>query len=206
MSLVFAAIAPHPPILLPNVGSEQDREKVKKTIENMNRLGSILDEKKPTKIAISSPHPQWGFDVPLYFLAKNFKGEVEKLLLSIESPKHYFEKGRSFYKEEIGGSDSKFAFIASGDLSHCLKVGAPNGFHPDGPKFDEELIECIKKKDVEKMFRLDEKYPEAAECGLRSICFLFGVLEQKGKYTSKVLSYEEPFGVGYLVVNFEFHE
>ncbi len=206
MSLVFAAIAPHPPILLPDVGSQEDRELVKGTIDNMNMLGDILEGKKPSKIAISSPHPQWGFDVPLFFLAKNFEGDIEKLLLSIESPKHYFEKGKSFYKEEIEGSNLKFAFIASGDLSHCLKQGAPNGFHPDGPKFDEELIECIEKKDIEKMLKLDEKYPEAAECGLRSICFLFGVLEQRGKYTPKVLSYEGPFGVGYLVVNFEFHE
>ena len=94
--------------------------------------------------------------------------------------------------------------IASGDLSHCLKEEGPYGFHPDGPKFDKALIESLKKKDIEKILKLDEMYPDAGECGLRSFCFLLGILEASGlDYQPEILSYEGPFGVGYLVANFK---
>lgn len=206
MSLVFAAIAPHPPILLPDVGSQEDRELVKNTIEKMDFLGKVLIEKKVQKISISSPHPDWGFNVPLHFLAKDFDGEVQGILTDFETPYDYFQKGKDFFEKEISKSKTKHAFIASGDLSHSLKESAPNGFHPDGQKFDEELVNLLKEKDIDGILKLDEKYPNAAQCGLGSICFLLGVLEKKGKYTPEILSYEAPFGVGYLVVNFKLDE
>jgi len=85
-----------------------------------------------------------------------------------------------------------------------LKEGGPYGFHPDGPKFDKALIDALKKKDIKTIFKLDDLYPEAGECGLRSFCFLLGILEASGiKWQPEVLSYEGPFGVGYLVANFK---
>ncbi|MBA7640484.1 hypothetical protein ES703_48150 [subsurface metagenome] len=201
-NLVFASISPHPPIILPSVGSEEDRKKVKKTIENLENLGEKLKKTNLDSIIISSPHPDWGFNVPLFFLAKDFKGKIETFLIGIESPKFYFEEGKKTYK----GLDKnkKYALIASGDLSHCLKEDGPYGFHPQGPKFDKALIEYLKKKDIENFLKLDEYYPEASECGLRSFCFLLGILEEsKINYQSEILSYEAPFGIGYLVVNFK---
>ena len=89
-------------------------------------------------------------------------------------------------------------------MSHCLKDDGPYGFHPDGPKFDKDLIESLKKKDIEKILKLGELYPGAGECGLRSFCFLLGILEESGiNYQPEILSYEGPFGVGYLVVDFK---
>ena len=50
--------------------------------------------------------------------------------------------------------------------------------------------------------RLDSGFLErAAECGLRSILFLMGAFEGR-EYESEALSYEGPFGVGYLVATF----
>lgn len=200
--IVFAAISPHPPIILPDVGSKEDRLQVKKTIEALNFLGKKLVEANPQQIIISSPHPNWGFNVPLLFLAKNFKGEVRSTLTSLESPESYFELGKNFHRDFK--KDKKYALIASGDLSHCLKEDGPYGFQPDGPKFDKELIEALKKKDIKKILKLDDLYPDAGECGLRSFCFVLGILEASGiKYQPEILSYEGPFGVGYLVANFK---
>jgi len=208
--IVFAAFSPHPPIILPSVGSEEDRTQVKNTIENLELLGKKLKEKNPDSIIISAPHPDWGFNVPLFFLAKDFRGEIEQHLIGLESPKFYFEEGKKIYKSKIQNPNdksnlkSKIAVIASGDLSHCLKEEGPYGFHPDGPKFDKDLIEALKKKDIEKILKLDDLYPEAGECGLRSFCFLLGILEASGaNWQPEILSYEGPFGVGYLVVNFK---
>jgi len=203
-SIVFAAIAPHPPIILPSVGSPEDRAQVKNTILALENLGKKLKETKPDSIIISAPHPDWGFNVPLFFLAKDFKGEIETYLIGLESPKFYFEKGKKIYKSKVNSQKSKVAVIASGDLSHCLKADGPYGFHPDGPKFDKELIESLKKKDIANILKLDDKYPEAGECGLRSFCFLLGILEASGlNWEAEILSYEGPFGVGYLVANFK---
>jgi len=202
----FACISPHPPIILPSVGSPEDRAQVKKTIRALENLGEKLKEAKPDSIIISAPHPDWGFNVPLFFLAKDFKGEIKTYLIGLESPQFYFEQGQKIYSElkSINVARQRCALIASGDLSHCLKEDGPYGFHPDGPKFDKALIDNLTRKDLIKILKLDEMYPGAGECGLRSFCFLLGILEEsKVDYQPEILSYEGPFGVGYLVANFK---
>lgn len=210
MPIVFAAFSPHPPIILPEVGSEKDRLKVKNTIVNLENLGRKLSAENPDRLIISAPHQDWGFEVPLYFLAKSFRGKIEKILIGLESPKFYFEKGAKF-PNKFQNQKSKYALIASGDMSHCLKKDGPYGFHPDGPKFDQAFVEALKNKDIEKILNLNNLYPDASECGLRSFCFLLGILEgakinSAAKNSSgvnwqpEILSYEGPFGVGYLVV------
>jgi len=202
--IVFVAISPHPPIILPSVSSEKDRAQVKNTIESLEKLGKKLKEANPDSIIISAPHPDWGFNVPLHFLAQGFKGEIQSILIGLESPQFYYEEGKKVYNSKFKIQNSKFAIIASGDLSHCLKEDGPYGFHPDGPKFDKTLIEALKKKDIETILKLDQIYPEAGECGLRSFCFLLGILEESEiSYQPEILSYEGPFGVGYLVANFK---
>jgi len=199
--IVFAAISPHPPIILPSVGSQEDRTQVKGTITALENLGEKFKEANPESIIISSPHPDWGFNVPLFFLAKEFKGEIRTYLMGLEEPKFYFEKGKKVYNDLE--KEKKYALIASGDLSHCLKEEGPYKLHPDGPKFDKALIEHLRKKDIENFLKLNNYFPEAGECGLRSFCFLLGILEASGvDWQTKILSYEGPFGVGYLVANF----
>ncbi len=209
-NIIFAAISPHPPIILPSVGSERNRKQVKSTIAALTGLGKELKKLKPDLIIISSPHPDWGFQVPLYFLAKDFQGKIEQVLIGLESPENYFKKGAKFLSSNFqfpGKSQTpnlKVALIASGDLSHRLKKDGPYGIHPDGPKFDKELIESLRKKDIEDILKLDEKYPEAGNCGLSSFCFILGILEStKVDYQPKILSYECPFGVGYLTAKFK---
>ena len=204
--LVFAAIAPHPPILLPSVGSPEDRKKLKRTLSALDNLSEKFKKANPDAIIISSPHPDWGFNVPLFFLANEFQKEIKTYLTGLEPPQFYFEKGKKLFHETYNmkhETDKKIAIIASGDLSHCLKEEGPYGFHPDGPKFDKALIESLKKKEIEKILKLDEIYPQAGECGLRSFSFLLGILEAaKIIWQPKILSYQGPFGVGYLVANF----
>lgn len=202
--IVFACFSPHPPLLLPTIGSEEDRSRVKKTIESLEQLREKLKKADPDQIIISSPHPDWGFNVPLHFLAKDFKGEIKTHLTGSEPPSFHFEKGKKVYQKLYFEKDKRHALIASGDLSHCLKKDGPYGFHPEGPKFDQQLIKSLKKKDIEAILKLDETFPEAGECGLRSFSFLLGVLEEsKIGWKPEILSYEGPFGVGYLVANFK---
>ncbi len=198
----FASISPHPPILLPSVGSEQDRLKLKKTIESLEYLAKSFKKANPDCLIISSPHPDWGFKVPLYFIANDFKGEIEYFLTELDPPKFYFDKGKQFYLNLE--KNKSYGLIASGDLSHCLKEDGPYGFYPDGPKFDKYLIKYLKEKDIENFLKLDKMFPEAGECGLRSFSFLLGILEEsKLDWQPEILSYQGPFGVGYLVASIQ---
>jgi aromatic ring-opening dioxygenase LigB subunit len=198
----FACFSPHAPIFLPNIGSKEDRQQIKKTIESLESLGKKLKEVGPQSIIISSPHEDWGFNVPLQFIAKDFSGQIKEVFIGGESPEFYFKEGQRIYNLEIKNYKLKIALIGSGDMSHVLKDDGPYGFHPEGPRFDADLIKYLKNKDIEKIFKLDDDYPEAGECGLRSFCFILGILEAaKINWQAEVLSYEGPFGVGYLVVN-----
>ncbi|MCJ7829474.1 AmmeMemoRadiSam system protein A, partial [Patescibacteria group bacterium] len=100
--------------------------------------------------------------------------------------------------------NKRVAWIASGDMSHRLKENGPYGFDPAGPKFDQEFIRLLKAKNIQGILNLPERLiEEAGECGLRSFCLLLGALEaSKTKWQSEILSYEGPFGVGYLVTQF----
>ena len=194
-NIVFASIVPHPPILLPWIGSEKDKSELKETLKSLDVLANDLEKSNPDSIIISSPHQDWGFNVPLYFLSKNFKGDIKKYLIGLEPPEFYFEKGKKLYKEFE--KNKRYAIIASGDMSHCLKEDGPYGLHSDGPKYDKAFKDYLIKKDIKKIQNLDKMFPEAGECGLRSFCFLFGVLN-KEEWKPKILSYQFPFGVGYL--------
>ncbi len=202
MPITFACIAPHPPLLLPSVGSDEDKEKVKKTIEKLEELGKRMEVSGADLIIIFSPHPDWGFNVPLYFLAKDFRGRIEKNLTGANSPSFYYKKGKELFNSKIINSESKIALIASGDLSHHLREDGPYGFREDGLKFDEKLVEALSKKNVQEILQLENMYPGAGECGLRSFCALLGVLEESGmNYNPEILSYEGPLGVGYLTAD-----
>lgn len=196
--IVFAAFVPHPPLLLPSVGSDENRKKVEKTLNSLDILAEAFRKSKPDSVVISSPHPDWGFDVPLNFLAKDFEGEIMTFLTGFESPKEYFATGSNFFKKLK--KNKRYAFIASGDMSHFLKEDGPYGFHPDGSKFDETLQKYLMAKDFDGFSELDKEFPGAGECGLRSFSFLLGVLKASGaNWQPEILSYEGPFGVGYLV-------
>ena len=196
----FISICPHPPILLPSVGSEESFLELKDTIKSLDYLTKKFKRINPDSIIISSPHPDWGFNVPLHFLAKNFKGEIKTYLTGLENPEYYFEQGKEFYS--YLKKDKNYALIASGDLSHSLKKDGPYGLNSDGPKFDKALIKYLEKRDIKNLLKLDKMFPQASECGLRPFCFILGILEAaKLNWKIKVLSYQKPFGVGYLVAD-----
>ena len=61
MSLVFASIVPHPPLLIPNIGKEE-LKKIDKTKQALEQLEQDLYLSKPDVIAIISPHGSLFFD------------------------------------------------------------------------------------------------------------------------------------------------
>ena len=59
--LVFAAIVPHPPILIPQIGKD-NLKKLKKTVAAFNLLEEDLNAARPDVIVVISPHGEVNFD------------------------------------------------------------------------------------------------------------------------------------------------
>lgn len=200
--LVFGVISPHPPIIIPEIGG-REIEKVQKTISALEAAAKNMAATKPEKLFIIAPHTEHGYEVPLYYLGKDLplQTKLEKILVTNPSYQHYFDLGKR-YGAEIARTKQRIAVIASGDLSHVLKAEGPYGYDPAGPQLDKLIVQAVKEKDVEGLLTIDQELlMDGAECGLRSILFLFGVFADSN-YTTEVLSYEGPFGVGYMVATF----
>lgn len=143
-----------------------------------------------------------GVMVPLHFLASAIgKAPLIPLAFSHLSLRMHYEFGQAI-ASAAEKSKRRVAFIASGDLSHRLIPGAPAGYDPLGNIFDRTVVDSISAGNYEAVLNIDTDVIErAGECGLRSIAVLLGSTE--GRVMSpKVLSYEGPFGVGYLVASF----
>jgi MEMO1 family protein len=148
----------------------------------------------------SEPQLDHGTMVPLRFLnAFMTRYGLVRIGLSGLSPLVHYELGQHIAQmaEKLG---RRVVFIASGDLSHKLAKEGPYGFAPEGPMFDQQVMEHLEKGDFLSLLQMDAGLCEAAaECGLRSFWIMAGALDRR-KVKITRLSYEGPFGVGYGVV------
>jgi aromatic ring-opening dioxygenase LigB subunit len=138
--------------------------------------------------------------VPLYFLLSQLP-ELPRLVLltfSLLGTPEHVQFGHAV-GTAIEVSGRRTLFVASGDLSHRLLPGAPAGYNPRGKEFDERVAQAFSQGDAETLTHLPPSLVEAAgECGYRSLLVLIGLLGERA-FRTRLLSYEGPFGVGYLV-------
>jgi AmmeMemoRadiSam system protein B len=258
MSIVFGAIMPHPPIVVPAIGKERlkDAAKTKQALEELSRrikstdcdtivvvtphgdvgqasvpvyTGHVFEGNfaqfglakpnftfkgdpqlglaivKDTHLATSSPETilDHGVLVPMYYpTAAGVKKPLLPIAVAFMPLSKLFEFGKALAKtsDRLG---RKVCLIASADMSHRLTPGAPSGFSPKGKEFDDKLVELVKAYDVNGLMKFDPLLAdEAGQDALWSIAILLGALDgQKVKH--EVLSYEGPFGVGYMVAAFQ---
>lgn len=92
----------------------------------------------------------------------------------------------------------KVMVVISGDMSHALSDSGPYAYNPCGPQFDQLMRNAFMQRSPIELIKLKSSFVEdAAQCGLRSYLMGFGYMDGLD-LTSKVVSYEGPFGVGYL--------
>jgi len=257
-SLVFSGIAPHPPIMVPEVGRESIAG-VADSIDAMSELTKRLIESGAQSVILISPHapleadsfvayegPQVSGDfshfnapgtyfttmvddellaaireaaasenyevttlpdheldhgtaVPLYFLLRNgWSGKVVTLGYSFLSNDDHLRFG-SCIRKAVDQVGRRVAFIASGDLSHRLKPQAPAGYNPNAHVFDDEVVDALRSNEPRRIVDIDFNLRKlAGECGFRSMLVAIGASSEL-PLSCEVLSYEAPFGVGYLV-------
>lgn len=135
--------------------------------------------------------------VPLSFLDRAGRYPLVELSLAFLPLETHRRLGGAVRRaaEHLG---KKVAFVASGDCSHRLTRDAPAGYSPRGAEFDAELLRILSAGAYRELEALDPALIDmAGECGLRSFITLGGFLQGAGTHT-RVLSYEGPWGVGYL--------
>jgi MEMO1 family protein len=140
--------------------------------------------------------------VPLYYLrAAGYEGRVVALSMALVDYRTCYRFGQAI-ANAAKRSGRPIALLASGDLSHRLKPGAPAGFDEKAAVFDRTVVDALSVGDAGKLIDMDrELIRRAGECGLRPLLIMLGGVNEAG-LEPQVLSYEGPFGVGYAVVAF----
>ena len=149
-----------------------------------------------------SPQLDHGIVAPLsFFRHLEPKPRLLQVNMGLFGRERLYEFGIAM-QEAIKQSSRRVAVIASSDLSHRVTPDAPAGYDPRGQEFDLALKGLLEAFDVPGILAIPEELREAAgECGYRAIVMALGALDGY-EVDHRVLSYEAPFGVGYLVARF----
>ena len=258
-SIVFSGIAPHPPLLVPEVGGSRI-EQVADSQSALREFSRRLVDTNPETVVVISPHSpldprmftarstaelagdfrdfsapgvsltflndlemldaielasaiegvelkklnrnyplDHGALVPLYYLHEaGWQGRVVVIGFTHQSNEKHLAFGRAIAKA-ADAINRKVAVVASGDLSHRLIVDGPYEYEPTAHLFDEQIVDAIARGDSSGVINIDPGLRDrAGECGYRSIVIALGCVGANLR-DHQVLSYEGPFGVGYMV-------
>lgn len=143
-----------------------------------------------------------GTMIPLYFIRKKYQDfKLVRLSLSGLSLEEHYRMGQ-FVAEAAKALGRRTVYIGSGDLSHKMKEDGPYGFVPEGPDYDERIMEDMGDGAFDRLFSYDEGFLRcASECGHRSFLMMAGALDGK-KLRIERLGHEATFGVGYGICSY----
>lgn len=165
-------------------------------------LGALGDQDVPASPRSAEPQFQPGVldhatIVPLSFLDPEQRLPIVVLSLSYLPYAAHRQLGEVLSRT-VGNLGRRVAFIASGDLSHRLTPDAPAGYSERAKDLDEAIVGLVRQGKLSELGSLSPGLVEAGgECGLRSFITLGGFVGDDPVPT-RVLSYEGPWGVGYL--------
>ena len=143
-----------------------------------------------------------GTMVPLYFIRKVYSDfKLVRIGLSGLPLEDHYRLGQVIQRA-VEKTGRRVVYIASGDLSHKLQSYGPYGFAPEGPQYDERLMDVCGRGAFGELLEFDEAFCErAAECGHRSFVLMAGALDGQA-VEARRLSHEDITGVGYGVCAF----
>ena len=143
-----------------------------------------------------------GTMVPLWFIRQKLNGsKIVRIGLSgLPLTDHY--RFGMMLKEAAEITGRRVVIVASGDLSHKLQSYGPYGFAPEGPAYDERIMDVCGRGAFGELFDFEESFCEkAAECGHRSFVIMAGALDGQTVRAS-ALSHQDVTGVGYGICTF----
>ena len=175
--------------------------KIYDCFEDRHFTSVLLNEELAKSYRVKA-HLDHGVMVPMYFIDQYYTDYNIVHLTPGQTPleeNYYLGKLiKDMVDDYTFDNPTKVLVVASGDLSHALHDSGPYAFHPQGPMFDELVKKAIETVDPVELIKLKNSFvQDAAQCGLRSFIMGFGFMDGLD-IESKVISYEGPFGVGYL--------
>ncbi|MBO6158036.1 MAG: AmmeMemoRadiSam system protein A [Firmicutes bacterium] len=143
-----------------------------------------------------------GTMVPLWFIRNVYPdGRIVRIGLSGLPLADHYRLGM-LIQQAVNALGRRAVFIASGDLSHKLQSYGPYGFAPEGPAYDERIMDVMGRGAFGELFDFSEDFcNKAAECGHRSFVIMAGALDGRG-VRAEALSHEDVTGVGYGICRF----
>lgn len=148
------------------------------------------------------PELDHGTMVPLYFIRQVYAGfRLVRVGLSGLPLEEHYRLGQ-LIRRAVEETGRRAVFVASGDLSHKLQPYDPYGYAPEGPQYDERIMDVCGRAAFGELFDFDEAFCErAAECGHRSFVIMAGALDGVAVAAER-LSHEDVTGVGYGICAF----
>ncbi len=168
--------------------------------EALRALARTASENNIKTWAIAEQFLDHGAVVPLWFLVEaGWDGPTTLVSLPTRpTPASMGALGRTVaaaYQPLAG----RAAFIASGDMSHRVLPDAPAGFHPRAIEFDHALTDLIAQGQLDQIAAIDPELRELAGEDAADASMIVAAAISDRQRGSEVISYEHPFGVGYLV-------
>jgi len=136
--------------------------------------------------------------VPLHFvLEADYRGPV--LLLALPAPDAGTEAeiGRAI-ADAAAQLEQRWAVLASGDMSHRLCEGAPEGYDPRAQGFDAAFRALIEGGALDRLAAVDPELRALAAEDVVASCVVAAAAVDFDATGCRVIDYEGPFGVGYL--------
>lgn len=144
-----------------------------------------------------------GACVPLFFLEEaGWDGPTTVVSLPWDGSPEIFARFGRVCAAAAGAVDGATAFIASGDMSHRVLPEAPAGYHPRAVEFDRRLTDLVRSGSLRDIGRIDPELRELAAEDAADTSIMASSAADYRNDGHEVLSYEHPFGVGYLVAVF----
>lgn len=142
-----------------------------------------------------------GAAVPLFFLDQaGWQGPTVVVSLPMPNDEAVDHLGDAI--KQASADDRATVLIASGDMSHCLKPGAPSGHDERGAVFDQAFVGCIRAARYRDAANLEADLRQAACQDVVETCRASWQATDYASEGHQFFNYEGPFGVGYAVMCF----
>ena len=143
-----------------------------------------------------------GTMVPLWFIRNRYKGgRIVRIGLSGLPLIDHYRLGMMI-RDAAENLGRRVVFVASGDLSHKLQDYGPYGFAPEGPVYDERIMDVMGRAAFGELFDFDSSFcDKAAECGHRSFVIMAGAFDGTAVKAEKLV-HQDVTGVGYGICTF----
>ena len=178
-----------------------DEKYDKDLVDEITRLADAEDFPAGT-MGEREPALDHGTMVPLWFIRNKYKGSsIVRIGLSGLPLTDHYRLGM-IIRDAVRNTGRRVVFVASGDLSHKLQDYGPYGFAPEGPVYDERIMDVMGRASFGELFDFDNSFcDKAAECGHRSFVIMAGAFDGMAVRAERLV-HQDVTGVGYGICTF----